>query len=257
MLTSIQKLDAKKVAAWEVTKADGPFSCPKCQSETILRKGMIKIPHFAHKPPIFCEYGKGESEHHRRCKNEIYLQLVKHSNITVELEKDLGNVVPDIFIDFGEDKLKVAIEVQISQLTMSRIISRTSEYNRLGIYVLWLPIYDDILEEERYSPKAWEKWLHATYYGRVYYWVKDLLITPVHFDEYQLYVEDSEWYESGGELRSEGGYYKRSKRYRTPKKGTIVDFAKDFKPNTRRSWSGGDIVVPECKILVDKQQKWW
>jgi competence protein CoiA len=120
-------------------KAEGPFMCPKCGSETILRKGMIKIHHFAHKPPIACEHGKGESEQHRKCKSEIYNHLSKDTNIPCELEKDLGNVVPDVYIDFGHGKSKYAIEVQINHLTMSSIISRTREYGRLGIY-LAIPI---------------------------------------------------------------------------------------------------------------------
>jgi competence protein CoiA len=124
-------------------------------------------------------------------------------------------------------------------------------------YVLWLPIYNEVLEEERYSPRSWEKWLHATYYGRVYYWLKELLIAPFHFDEYQLYIEESEWYETGGEHRVEGGYYRRSKRYRTPRKGMTVNLATNFRRESRRSWSGGEIFVPECKILIDDQQKWW
>jgi competence protein CoiA len=148
MLTSLRQSDLQKVIADDTTKAEGPFMCPKCSSETILRKGMIKIHHFAHKPPIACEYGKGESEQHRKCKSEIYSYLSKHINITCELEKDLGNVVPDIYIDFGYGKSKYAIEVQISHLTMSSIISRTREYGRLGIYVLWLPIYNKVLEEQ-------------------------------------------------------------------------------------------------------------
>lgn len=257
MLTARRKTDNQKVIASDVTKADGPFVCPQCASETIVRKGMIKTPHFAHKPPILCTYGKGESEHHRRCKYDIYTQISRDSTITCELEKDLGPVVPDIFVDFGAGKRKIALEIQISHLTMSRIISRTQAYHQLGVYVLWLPIYDATLEAERYSPKAWEKWLHATYYGRVYYWVKDLMIMPVHFDEHLIYVAESEWYDSEGDPQSAGGYYKRSKRYRTPHKGTPVHLFEDFRADHRHAWSGGDIVVPECNILIDTQHHWW
>lgn len=58
MLCAIRQRDNQKVAAWDQQKIDGPFSCPVCVEETILKKGAMKVHHFAHKPPITCEYGK-------------------------------------------------------------------------------------------------------------------------------------------------------------------------------------------------------
>ncbi|WP_166507494.1 competence protein CoiA family protein [Nostoc sp. 106C] len=237
-------------------KNDGPFFCPKCHYEVILRKGRVKVHHFAHKPPVFCQYGQGESEYHRACKQSIFDCLSQAEDVAnCELEKDLGKVVPDIY--FVRGTVKVAIEVQISSLTMSKIIERTEEYNRLGVYVLWLPVFDDVLEDEMYAPKQWEKWLHTTYYGRVYYWLQDLNIAAIHFDEYQIWVEESNWYSSDGNEMSAGGYFKRSKRYRTPNHGMTLNILKDFQATIRRAWAGGDITVPNCKILNDKYPAWW
>jgi competence protein CoiA len=256
MLTSVRKADLVKVVAHETTKTEGPFACPKCGSETILHKGFIRVAHFAHKPPVSCEYGTGESERHRQCKQEIYTQLSSYRNISCELEKDLGKVVPDIFIDCGAGNPKIAIEVQISSLTMERIIERTREYNRLNVHVLWLPLYTEALKQERYAPKAWERWLHATYYGRVYYWMEGLSVAVFHFDQYQLYVEATDWFENG-EQHSAGGYYRKSKRYRTPRPGPIVHITNDFTLNQRKAWSGSEMVVPECKLFVDTHRPWW
>ena len=61
----------KEVLSMEVEKEDGPFFCPSCRGKVILKKGRIKIPHFAHKPPVTCIYGKGESEIHYKAKLEI------------------------------------------------------------------------------------------------------------------------------------------------------------------------------------------
>lgn len=52
MLCAIRQSDRQKVAAWDQQKNDGPFSCPFCIEETILKKGTMKVHHFAHKPPI-------------------------------------------------------------------------------------------------------------------------------------------------------------------------------------------------------------
>jgi hypothetical protein len=49
---------------------------------------------------------------------------------------------------------------------MEQIVSRTSEYAKNGIYVLWLALYQAALEENRYSPSACERWVHAAY-GRM------------------------------------------------------------------------------------------
>jgi competence protein CoiA len=256
MLTAIRISDNYKVLARDSEKVDGPFCCPKCGCETILRKGRVKIHHFAHKPPVFCEYGKGESDIHRKCKETIFDSLRQNQPIhDCELEKDFGKVVPDVFFLVGNTK--VAIEVQISNLTMAHIIERTKEYNKLGIYVLWLPIFNDALNAKNYSPKQWEKWLHATYFGRVYYWIEGLSIAAIHFDEYQLYVEESSWYTEYGEEQFAGGYYRRSKRYRTPNHGPVLQLSQDFEARNRSAWRGGNIDIPACKILIDKHRPWW
>lgn len=252
MLTSIRESDNQKVRARLSQKPEGPFSCPKCGRETILRKGKIRVHHFAHKPPITCEHGKGESEKHRKAKETIFEALSNDDRIIhCELEKDLGNVVPDIYI--SSDNKEIAIEVQISNLTMNEIIRRTENYNELGIYVLWLPLYHKSLNEERYSPKSWEKWLHATHYGRVYYWLSDIEVIPIHFDSYMLSVEGG--YDYHGEYHE--GYYKRSKRYRTPNRGPTLHLIDDFCGKRRDAWKGGKIVVPTCKIMQDNKPVWW
>ncbi len=257
MLTSIRKSDSVKVLARDADKRNGPFICPLCGSETFVRKGRIRIPHFAHKPPILCEYGKGESDYHRKCKQGIFDELSKFSDLYCELEKNLGNVIPDVYIESLRTHNKYAIEVQISNLTMGRIIERTQEYERLGIYVLWLPVYTDKLKAEKYSPKAWEKWLHAVYYGRIYYWSEGTSVVPIHFSEHRLYVGESTWYSDDGESMSAGGYYKKSRRFRTPEVGQPLDIARSFRPKERSEWKGGNIFVPKCRILIDDLKPWW
>ena len=167
MLTSIQKNTNIKVCAEDVEKNDAPFQCPQCGCETIIKKGRVKTAHFAHKTPVFCEYGKGESEAHRQCKTNIYNKLKLIPEITeCELEKNFGSVISDIFFIFNN--FKIAIEVQISNLTMSKIIERTKKYDQLDIYVIWISPFNNKLKEEKYSPKQWEKWIHATYFGRIF-----------------------------------------------------------------------------------------
>ncbi len=256
MLCAIRKTDNEKVNAWLESKSNKPFACPECSDEVILKKGSIKCHHFSHKPPYDCEFGAGESEQHRKCKIELYNLLKSSSAVSdCEMEKGLGSVRPDIF--FKTLNISIAIEVQISSLSLEDIIYRTIEYGVKGIHLLWLPIFSDRLLDKRYSPKIWEKWLHTTYFGRVYYWHSELKVVPVHFDEHQLYVEERSWFESGGNEVSAGGYYKKSKRFRTPNLGRSVNILRDFRPTSRNSLCVPDYTIPECRLLIDKQSTWW
>ena len=256
MLCGIRNTDNTKVFANASEKSEGPFSCPGCKGELVLRKGKIKIHHFAHKPPYNCNRGEGETEAHRKCKESIYRSLSNRGNVSyLDVEADFGSVVADVYAVINN--VPVAIEVQRSKLSVNEITRRTSEYNRLGINVLWLALFNEKLNNDKYSPSAWEKWCHAVYFGRVYYWLADLTVVPVHFSDYQLYVEESNWYESGGYERTEGGYYRTSKRYKTPNAGHNVDIATHFGPRQKNSWSRGSVYIPDCRIYMDNQRAWW
>jgi competence protein CoiA len=256
MLCGIRKVDGEKVFARSSNKLDAPFTCPDCMREVGLRKGNIKAHHFAHKPPSTCEHGKGESDAHRKCKEEIYDLLSKSENVTdVDIEKNFGTVISDVF--FKINNVPVAVEIQRSNLTVNKIIERTVRYKKLGIHVLWLALFNENLKGDKYKPKAWEKWCHATYYGRVYYWQEGLTVVPAHFTEYKTYVEPSSWFAAGGEECSAGGYYKTLKSAKTPRLGAPVQLDTDFERRHKSAWSGGTVNVPDCYIYIDKQGRWW
>lgn len=256
MLCGIRVQDNLKVFASRSDKEQGPYNCPGCRHELVLRKGKIKVHHFAHKPPYHCQRGEGESDAHRKCKESIYDALSKCAHVTdLDVEVSLGEVIADVYCKISN--VPVAIEVQRSNLSVNEITARTLAYERLGIHVLWLALFNSKLGNEKYSPKAWEKWCHAVYFGRVYYWISDLTIAPVHFGDYQMYVESSSWYNESAEEQSAGGYYKSSKRYKTPSLGPYLNLATDFTSNYKKAWVGGTVNVPNCRIYSDKMRKWW
>ncbi len=247
--------DDSRVVATEESRASGPWACPACSARVSLKKGSIKIHHFAHCPPVTCEYGSGESEQHRRCKTEIFEAIRSKPNTSRwELERDLGNVRPDVSGYIGSTP--VAIEVQASSLRLERIAERTKAYADKGISVLWLGLWRGELLQERFSPSAWEKWLHATYFGRVYYWRGGGDVVPVHFGEHLLYVEEREWFGPGGDEQSAGGYHRRSKRYREADVASPVAIT-DMGTQIRDAWSGGGYIVPASRLWIDQLEKWW
>ena len=98
MLTAVRQFDSVKVIARDTHKADGPFQCPGCMQMVTVRKGNIKAHHFAHKPPVTCARGKGETEQHLRTKLAIFDALSGEANVTeLELERSFGISVADVF----------------------------------------------------------------------------------------------------------------------------------------------------------------
>jgi len=178
--------DNDYVLATEIHKDDGPFHCPECQGELVLKQGRVKIAHFAHHPDADCGYsGEPESEEHLEAKLEIYEALRSQPGVEkLQVERHLKEVRPDVSFLF--ENTYIAIEVQISPITLDEIIRRTTAYTRKNIYVLWTPIFSLDLFSGRYAPKDFERNLHRLYDGIVYYWSKDLELVPVEYEKYML-----------------------------------------------------------------------
>jgi competence protein CoiA len=237
MLTAAREIDGRKVAAWTAERDDGPFLCFCCRQTVRLRKGEIKAPHFAHVPPVTCEYGRGESEAHRLCKVAIYENLLRSLNVRkCEMERDLGTVRPDVSAYIND--VPVAIEVQLSNLSLAKIQYRTLEYARKGIYVLWLPLYTTELKCGLYSPSPWERWLHASYFGRVYYWLEGLKVVPVQFRSY--------YYRARGRTRD----YQKLARKIVPISGEPLSLTEDFLPLKREARSGNRFFIPQSNLFA-------
>ena len=193
------------VRAEAVQEQDGPFYCPGCKEQVILKRGSIKVPHFAHHPGSECVYEESpaESYEHGSAKQEIYQSLLLVPGVTdVSLETPLHEVRPDIrFVLNGQT---VAIEMQLSPLSREKVEERTLAYTRHNIALLWTsPLPMDIIVGQPYAPADWERYLHTLYFGKLYYWSSGLRLQPVKFEDYWL----------------RPGYYhgeRRSKQWVTP-----------------------------------------
>ncbi len=254
MLCAKRKSDGQIEIARLEARPFAPFCCPECDSEVILRVGSVRLSNFAHKPPVTCEYGKGESEVHRRCKMEIYEALSREPSVTkLALERSIKKTTrPDVSAYING--VPVAIEVQISNLTMETIVRRTEAYGRMGVYVLWLAQWSPYLDGELYSPRLWEKWVHACYFGKVYYWKKGLEIASYHFEPHFTYVPTSSWYSEGGEEMIAGGFERQSKRYRVPIERRVLHLTQDFIPRQRESWESKDYKIPASKLFLERKR---
>src|SRR5207244_1162963 len=133
MLCARRKSDGQTVAASSTSKRNAPFLCLECGYEVVLRAGKKRVGHFAHLNALVCHNWESESEAHRRCKIEIYEALRnEHCVRDVVLERSLGSVRPDV--SAYVKGVPVAIEIQMSSLSLETITHRTLEYFRKGIY---------------------------------------------------------------------------------------------------------------------------
>jgi competence protein CoiA len=255
----------EKCISWETEKTEGPFVCPGCSCEVILKKGKIKEHHFAHKPPFDCTYGTGESQIHYKCKREIFEALLKHPDcIECEIEKTIGRVRVDVYAKIGSTK--VAIEVQKSNISFEDISKKAFCFKSRGIFALWLipAEYPAIsLHKETGKEvcrlKEWEKIIHTMYFGRIYYWNHGLFVIPYHFGPFKINVEERDWYDEYGEEQSSDGYeyYARSKRIPIKLPRGMINIVDDFKKKYQKQVKAKKWSTPSCLIWIDTEKTWW
>src|SRR5690349_5621910 len=129
MLTAIRLLDRETVHAYFLSNSDDKFICPECSEEVVFKMGKKRVNHFAHTVQLACKFALGESDAHRECKLEIYRALRKMPGVlNVGLEQSLPFGRPDVCARIRG--VRVAIEVQISSLSIETIQRRTIEYGR-------------------------------------------------------------------------------------------------------------------------------
>ena len=223
-----------EVMATEVSPEDGPFSCPACREQVILKQGRKVIAHFAHYPETTCTYtNEGESDEHRLAKLEIYRALLQAPGVSdVRVERYLQEVRPDVsFVLNGQ---LVAVEIQVSQLSRDDIARRTTAYACKDIAVLWTPLLVAEVGREAYAPKDWERYLHAMYYGRVYYFAENLELQPITFEGYLVAARS--WYAPE----------RRSKRFVTTIPHSPV-LMTDLVPRWRSAWRD----LPRAKLWCE------
>jgi competence protein CoiA len=272
--------------AWHTNKEQKPFTCPQCEEEVILKKGIKKVHHFAHKPPVNCNFGAGESQKHYEVKKAIYEALLKEPNCSkCELERTkLEGVRPDISLKINDSY--VAIEIQNSTIDIALINQRIERYNKLNIHLIWIlpdnnptivlpDSKDEGIHKKLCRPKEWEKYLHQLYFGRLYYWQDNANVKPLHLKTYQYEtvsgnwveecsdLEGTNWYNENVDMSDYGGYTKYSKTKKEfifPKlSGTdiILNIAKDFKATEKEKSTFNGSSTPHRKLWIDNIKAWW
>ena len=266
---AIIKATNKTIDAENAEKTEGPFYCPSCLSEVIVRKCFEKADHFAHKARYSSIVNRKEISLHNKCRDEICIAMKElfpegkwesERRIKAVEGKNTKDLIPDI--SGRINNMAIAIEVQTSAYTINRIYEKTEEYKKCGVYVLWMVPLKTNLGEKFFRPRLFEKYLHSMYYGRIYYWYfgEGTKIHPVHFSPAKRYIEESTWFDSDiGDEKTVGGYDLTYKTIKAPNYGSIVDLSVDFKPIARKGFSPENVKksIPPSLIFLDSLNWWW
>lgn len=265
---AIHRESGHKVHATSVRKEDGPFICPGCLSDVILRNPWKIRDHFAHHARLSPLDTSRESWLHWECKREIFESLRQShpsGNWLCDTRRTRANKSrgrrarqPDIA---GRIKGRpVVIEIQKSAIGIRSLIARTRDYEDLGVHVLWVVPLTKGIGDEPFRPRLLERYLHTMYYGRVYYWLPGMSaeVLPVHFSPTSrpvpLRTNESGHWEDAGWIERPYKIIKRPNCF----DGTL-SILRDFKPDRRREFLpwGEKRPVPPAFLWKDKARGWW
>lgn len=145
--------------------------CPACKSQVRFKNGQVKLPHFAHVSLATCQvFSENESAQHLALKRRLYHWFSQTEQVEIEQYLPDLQQTPDLLVNGA-----LAIEIQCSSLSISRLRDRTATYQAHGYTVLWLMGQDLWLGESLTQLKQ-----HFLYYSAnagFYYWELDLAQT--------------------------------------------------------------------------------
>ena len=218
----------------EASEADkGPeYHCRKCKDVVVLKKGRIVIHHFAHKPPVNCSWGKGETREHLEAK-ELFKEEFIRRGLRAEVEHEVASLPDDRRADvvvWSPKGQRFALELQHTPIDYDNLEHRTRSYIHSGVRVIWVPFFRPKLWEEaealgpnvdgdflieKFSARPLEKWVNGFSFGE--FWMYDpsrKALWKAKLSKHEFYVEPSSWYDSDGNESDAGGYWKTSKKWR-------------------------------------------
>lgn len=202
-------------------------------NEVVLKKGRIVVPHFAHKPPMDCEWARGETLAHMEAK-----RLIAESFTARGIRAEIEWVVPalpsyrraDVMV-WSMKGSQVAIELQHTSIDLDEIEARAFAYAGAAIAQMWIPfLFPQIWEEaercemedsrfgyfiQRYPARPFEKWIHGFNFGCVPFYdpaAKTLWVGS--FEDHQLTGGGNSWYDQCGQEQYSPVYSRVSRRWK-------------------------------------------
>jgi Competence protein CoiA-like family len=208
----------------------GEFHCPSCSKALILKKGRVVIHHFAHKPPILCDWARGETLAHLEAKRLVHEALMARG-VQAELEFSLETLPGDRRADvmaWSPKGRMIAIELQHTSISADEIAERAFAYARAGAAQIWISFLPASLWKEaldkgdgtwlvrRYAPRQFEHWIDGltAKAGRWMYDPQSKQFWLVKMAPHEVHEEETIWYAPGGIEHYRAARTKVSKKFR-------------------------------------------
>ncbi|SEO50863.1 Competence protein CoiA-like family, contains a predicted nuclease domain [Amphibacillus marinus] len=116
------------------------YYCPSCRKPVTLKAGSKYIAHFAHESTAICiNHSEEEGLYHAQGKLQLYQwllasRLVQH----VQLECYFQIIKRRADLSFQLEGAKRVIEFQCAAISATEIITRTRDYQTIGIQPIWI-----------------------------------------------------------------------------------------------------------------------
>ncbi|MBW1605399.1 competence protein CoiA [Lactobacillus sp. Sy-1] len=123
----------QKIILADQSNQHGEFFCPSCKEPVTLRRGSIKIAHFAHRKNSKCStFSEGETTEHLLGKKQLS-KFFNQNNPILEFYFKSIKQRPDILLSNQH-----VIEFQCSPITNRRLSERLAGYERIGYQSIWI-----------------------------------------------------------------------------------------------------------------------
>jgi competence protein CoiA len=114
------------------------FYCPECKEKVIMKMGMQRMEHFAHRKGSQCiESYERESSYHLQGKLHLF-QWLQSQKLNPVLEPYFKSIQQRPDISFSSEFKPFAIEYQCSTIPPELMIKRTKHYQKINCTPLWI-----------------------------------------------------------------------------------------------------------------------
>jgi competence CoiA-like predicted nuclease len=206
------------------------YHCPNCSKPLVLKKGRVVIHHFAHKPPILCDWARGETLAHLEAKRLVHAALTARG-VRAELEYSLETLPGDRRADvmaWSPKGQMIAIELQHTSISAELIAERAFAYARAGAAQIWISflpasVWKEALDKgdgtwlvRRYAPRQFEHWIDGltAKAGRWMYDPQSRQFWLAKMARHEILEEETIWYAPGGIEHFRAARKRVSKKYR-------------------------------------------
>lgn len=125
------------VSAKKASK-QGHYVCPSCSGTVCLKKGTLKIAHFAHKKKGCLAYSEGETAEHLAGKKLLAIWCQQFQcEVRLEAYQEELRQRPDVLCIFAQ-KQPLALEFQCAPLSLDEMVQRSYGYQQHHFKYVWI-----------------------------------------------------------------------------------------------------------------------